>query len=107
MATGFEQARSVVAALAGDLVAADDVQLELPETGVCSTDFQVDAEGRVVDCCGGPAAGPAAACCAADEDIKAQGGEGCGCPTTKPATKRLSAIKVVTAGAPSCCAADA
>jgi len=53
MATGYEQARSVVAALAGDLVAADDVQLELPETGVCSSDFTVDPGGRVVDCCGG------------------------------------------------------
>lgn len=36
MATGFEQARSVVAALAGDLAAADRVELELPETGVCA-----------------------------------------------------------------------
>jgi hypothetical protein len=36
MATGFEQARSVVAAIAGDLAAADRVELELPETGVCS-----------------------------------------------------------------------
>jgi FAD dependent oxidoreductase len=39
LATGHEQVRSVVAALAGDLVAADDVQLELPQTGVCSTQF--------------------------------------------------------------------
>jgi N-acetylglutamate synthase-like GNAT family acetyltransferase len=38
MATGFEQVRSVVAAIAGDLVAADRVELELPETGVCSLD---------------------------------------------------------------------
>jgi N-acetylglutamate synthase-like GNAT family acetyltransferase len=38
MATGFEQARSVVAALAGDLDAADRVELELPQTGVCSLD---------------------------------------------------------------------
>lgn len=37
MATGYEQVRSVVAALAGDIEAADDVRLELPETGVCST----------------------------------------------------------------------
>lgn len=36
MATGFEQARSVVAAIAGDLAAADRVELDLPETGVCS-----------------------------------------------------------------------
>lgn len=34
LATGYEQARSVVAALAGDWEAARDVQLELPETGV-------------------------------------------------------------------------
>jgi hypothetical protein len=34
--TGYEQVRSVVAALAGDWQAALDVQLVLPETGVCS-----------------------------------------------------------------------
>lgn len=39
LATGHEQVRSVVAALAGDLAAADDVRLELPGTGVCSTQF--------------------------------------------------------------------
>ncbi len=36
LATGFEQVRSIAAALAGDLAAADDVQLDLPQTGVCS-----------------------------------------------------------------------
>lgn len=39
MATGYEQVRSIAAALAGDRAAADDVQLDLPETGVCSTDL--------------------------------------------------------------------
>ncbi|MHA7294238.1 NAD(P)-binding domain-containing protein [Arthrobacter sp. HLT1-21] len=39
MATGYEQVRSVVAALAGDTAAAEDVQLALPATGVCSTDL--------------------------------------------------------------------
>lgn len=34
LATGYEQARSVVAALAGDWQAARDVQLTLPDTGV-------------------------------------------------------------------------
>ena len=38
MYTGYEQVRSVVAALAGDQEAADRVELVLPETGVCSTD---------------------------------------------------------------------
>ena len=39
LATGYEQVRSVAAALAGDREAADTVQLELPETGVCSSDI--------------------------------------------------------------------
>ena len=34
--TGYEQVRSVVAALAGDLDAASRVELTLPETGACS-----------------------------------------------------------------------
>lgn len=38
MATGFEQVRSVVAAIDHDLPAADRVELKLPETGVCGTD---------------------------------------------------------------------
>ncbi|MGA9278540.1 NAD(P)-binding domain-containing protein [Ilumatobacter sp.] len=38
LATGYEQVRSVVAKLAGDQAAAEDVQLILPETGVCSLD---------------------------------------------------------------------
>jgi thioredoxin reductase len=37
MATGYEQVRSIAAALAGDHAAARDVQLDLPETGVCSS----------------------------------------------------------------------
>ncbi|GAB3259499.1 NAD(P)/FAD-dependent oxidoreductase [Arthrobacter pigmenti] len=36
MATGYEQVRSIVAALDGDWKAARQLQLELPETGVCS-----------------------------------------------------------------------
>jgi len=36
LATGYEQVRSIAAALAGDWAAARDVQLDLPETGVCS-----------------------------------------------------------------------
>ena len=44
LATGYEQARSVVAALAGDWTAARDVQLDLPETGVCSSTVPVDSD---------------------------------------------------------------
>jgi hypothetical protein len=36
MATGYEQVRSIVAAIDGDLEAAQLVELDLPETGVCS-----------------------------------------------------------------------
>ncbi len=35
MLTGYEQVRSIAAAIAGDWAAARDVQLVLPETGVC------------------------------------------------------------------------
>jgi hypothetical protein len=41
MATGFEQVRSVVAYLAGDYEASEKVELDLPETGVCSTKINV------------------------------------------------------------------
>ncbi len=44
MATGYEQARSVVAALAGDWAAARDVHLDLPQTGVCSSNVPLDAD---------------------------------------------------------------
>jgi glycine/D-amino acid oxidase-like deaminating enzyme len=53
LATGYEQARSVVAALAGDWEAARDVQLELPETGVCSSDLSLDGDDtNGGGCCG-------------------------------------------------------
>jgi thioredoxin reductase len=39
LTTGYEQVRSIAAALAGDMEAADSVQLHLPSTGVCSTDL--------------------------------------------------------------------
>ncbi|KOX08107.1 FAD-dependent oxidoreductase [Micromonospora profundi] len=50
MATGYEQVRSVVAALAGDWAAARDVQLDLPETGVCNSNPVDPAAGD--GCCG-------------------------------------------------------
>jgi thioredoxin reductase len=55
LATGYEQARSVVAAIAGDWEAARDVQLELPETGVCSSNLaygsDVDSSEAAGGCC--------------------------------------------------------
>ncbi|WP_319463745.1 FAD-dependent oxidoreductase [Micromonospora sp. RTP1Z1] len=55
MATGYEQVRSVAAALAGDWDAARDVQLDLPETGVCNSKLADSATGD--SCCGPAAAG--------------------------------------------------
>jgi thioredoxin reductase len=56
MMTGYEQVRSIAAALAGDLTAADKVELTLPETGVCSG---VDGQG-----CDVPTESAANSCCA-------------------------------------------
>jgi thioredoxin reductase len=52
--TGYEQARSVVSAIAGDWEAARRVDLVLPETGVCSLDG--DADAGAGGCCGVEAA---------------------------------------------------
>lgn len=52
--TGYEQVRSVVAALAGDAEAADRVELELPETGVCNGAGAFDAPDAIAwagGCC--------------------------------------------------------
>ena len=82
MATGYEQVRSIVAAIAGDHAAAARVELVLPETGVCSGPGLREAETSTVavaGCCGGPALQDAIACCAADEMAKEAGKDGCGC----------------------------
>lgn len=88
MATGFEQVRSVVAAIAGDLVAADRVELDLPETGVCSAAGSTTEGIADAACCGPTRTGAAklaaaapTACCALDEQKKAEGASGCGCGT--------------------------
>jgi thioredoxin reductase len=83
MLTGYEQVRSVVAAIAGDLAAADDIHLVLPETGVCSTNLPVDGAPASSGCCGGPAPAKADACCVADAVAKAEGQSGCGCGPAK------------------------
>lgn len=51
MATGFEQVRSVVAYLAGDIEAAEKVELDLPETGVCSTNLNTSNTSNTESCC--------------------------------------------------------
>ena len=68
MATGYEQVRSVAAALAGDWSAAREVHLDLPETGVCAgvpdgtgTWAAGTADRTLLPVAAGPATG--AACC--------------------------------------------
>lgn len=66
MATGYEQVRSIAAAISGDMDGARKVELDLPETGVCSADFEDSAccghdtkgtitknknDARVISCC--------------------------------------------------------
>jgi len=58
--TGFEQVRSVVAAIAGDREAAERVELVLPETGVCGGSGLFDAPGEQ------PGSG---SCCAAEPQL--------------------------------------
>jgi hypothetical protein len=87
MLTGYEQVRSVVAAIAGDLAAADDIHLVLPETGVCSTSLPADGAPAASGCCGGPAPAQVDTCCVADADAKAEGKSGCGCGPAKAPEK--------------------
>jgi thioredoxin reductase len=61
MATGYEQVRSVVAAIDGDFEAAGKVELDLPETGVCSVNVssgstcceepKIKSEQVIKSCC--------------------------------------------------------
>jgi len=66
LATGYEQVRSIAAYLTGDYDAADRIELHLPETGVCSTDFILDADTED-------------SCCVEDVKTKVEREPGCGC----------------------------
>ncbi|MFB4307193.1 FAD-dependent oxidoreductase [Actinomadura sp. GTD37] len=84
MATGYEQVRSIVAALAGDREAADTVQLDLPETGVCSTslvteDLLPGATSEDGGCGTSCSTGPAPAV-----QIEPVGGSCCGTAAPEP-----------------------
>jgi thioredoxin reductase len=81
MMTGYEQVRSIAAALAGDMAAARRVELVLPETGVCSTNRPDDGDAAASCCAPASAdtlAADEAACCT---PTAASGG--C-CSTTEP-----------------------
>ena len=76
--TGYEQVRSVAAAIASDMAAADNVRLVLPETGVCST-RPVTVANASAGCYGDPTPANVDVCCLADavaEDLRKPG---CGC----------------------------
>ncbi|APG87491.1 flavoprotein (plasmid) [Sinorhizobium americanum CCGM7] len=91
MATGYEQVRSVVAELAGDHVAARQVELVLPETGVCSVTLPGLAGAPTGGCCGGPAPVEVDACCVADAGAKSEGKSGCGCGASQKSETETAA----------------
>jgi len=78
MMTGYEQVRSIAADIAGDKEAAARVELELPETGVC-TRAGGDSGATASSCCGSPAPLDVSACCADDAAARIAGKSGCGC----------------------------
>lgn len=78
MMTGYEQVRSIAADIAGDKEAAERVELELPETGVC-TRGGIESGAPADGCCGDPAPAGVEACCADDAAAKSAGKSGCGC----------------------------
>jgi len=90
MLTGYEQVRSVAAAIAGDWEAARDVQLVLPETGVCSSSAVLGERG--VACCGTEAiSDEAVSCCGATPANQAKATAGC-CGDSVPQVIQFSAI---------------
>lgn len=86
LATGYEQVRSVAAFLARDIEASRRVELDLPQTGVCSSNLVMDD----IACCGGPAPAQEAACCVQDAEAKQTGATGCGC--SDPVRRAVEAV---------------
>ncbi|MGV9841707.1 NAD(P)-binding domain-containing protein [Streptomyces fungicidicus] len=75
--TGYEQVRSVAAALAGDAEAADRVELVLPETGVCGGSGlfdTADASEADAGCCTTPAPQPVQLITVSPSPVTASGG---------------------------------
>jgi SAM-dependent methyltransferase len=109
MLTGYEQVRSVVAALAGDLEGARRVELTLPGTGVCSATPLAAAPAAA--CCGTAAPeviaarAPAAACCdtGAPEAVAAAA-SATGCCTPSPEAEAAGACCAPAEAAGACCA---
>ncbi|PHK94068.1 flavoprotein [Pseudoroseomonas rhizosphaerae] len=68
LATGYEQVRSITAFLAGDIEAARRVELDLPETGVCSSSRVLPADADAASSCCTPKT-PQGACCAPKPEL--------------------------------------
>jgi len=84
--TGYEQVRSIAAALTGDWEAARMVELVLPETGVCSTDA------------GGSCAVPSTRGVAGQDDLVAASASCC-----TPPARQLLTVGTVRTQAEQCC----
>ena len=91
--TGYEQARSVVAGIAGDWEAAREVRLVLPETGVCNVSFS-NGNGSDEACCT-PAVTQEVCCAPAESE------EQCCTPVAEPQLREEGIQLAVAAG--SCC----
>jgi thioredoxin reductase len=100
--TGYEQVRSVCAAIAGDWDAARRVELVLPETGVCNTRF---TDGDVATaspiCCDAPATELATACGSTATGDATRGAAACG--TAKPIAAELARVAPVVSRPSVCC----
>lgn len=87
MLTGYEQVRSIAAAIAGDHKAAAEVRLVLPETGVCSV---TPAAGPAASACCGPPAQKVESGCSPKGGARTPGG--CGAPAVKTNEKNLETV---------------
>lgn len=85
LATGYEQVRSIAAFLAGDVEAARRVELDLPQTGVCSSSRVLPGAAETESACCTPVT-PQGACCAPKPEL-AEGEACCGSAARKNATQ--------------------
>jgi thioredoxin reductase len=108
--TGYEQIRSIVCLLTGDEEGAREVRLELPETGVCNSNRNVNGEASGEACCGATAAAkvsaqgcgsddgscglPTPAAISTSETANSETGCGCGdtCSVSTPVTPTPKAV---------------
>jgi thioredoxin reductase len=68
LATGYEQVRSIAAFLAGDVEASRRVELDLPQTSVCSSNRVLPGEAEVASSCCTPEM-PQGSCCAPKPEL--------------------------------------